>query len=308
MLFERVLITGANGMLGQELVAQLSRQPQYDVLATGRDDAPRFPKASCGYVPMDITDQTAVRRIFEDFAPSTVINCAAMTQVDACEDQRDLCWRINVDAVDFLAKQCLTTGARLVQVSTDFIFDGEDGPYQEDAYPTPLNFYGKSKLAGENAARGVGLDRWAIARTVLVYGSGHKLSRSNIALWIIDKLSKGETIHVVTDQWRTPTYTPDLASGIERIVRFGKSGIFNISGREFVSIYEYAQCVADVFDLDANLIKPTDGSRFSQKAPRPAKTGFIILKAETELGYKPRSMREALRDLGRRLDLPVSAS
>lgn len=295
-------------MLGQELVAQMSRQPQYDVLATGRDDLPRFRSASCGYVRMDITDQEAVRRIFLDFAPSTVINCAAMTQVDLCEEQRDQCWRVNVDAVEYLAKQCLTTGARLVQVSTDFIFDGEDGPYREEAYPAPPNFYGKSKLAGENAARGVGLDRWAIARTVLVYGTGHNLSRSNIALWVIDKLSKGETIHVVTDQWRTPTYTPDLASGIERIVRFGKSGIFNLSGREFVNIYEFAQCIADVFDLDASLIQPTDGSRFSQRAARPPKTGFIILKAETELGYKPRAMREALRDLGRRLNLPVSAS
>src|SRR5690606_30105480 len=118
--------------------------------------------------------------------------------------------------------------ARLIQVSTDFVFDGANGPYREDARPHPISFYGKSKLAAENAVRGAGLDQWAIARTVLVYGAGNELSRSNIALWVIDKLSKGEPIHVVTDQWRTPTYAPDLAAGLERLVRFNKGGIYHL--------------------------------------------------------------------------------
>lgn len=306
MLYKRVLITGANGLLGQELVAQMSEQPQYDVLATGRDAAPRFEGASCGYAPLDITDYEGVRRLFQDFTPDVVVNCAALTQVDLCETERDACWKINADAVEHLAKQCHTTGARLLQVSTDFIFDGEAGPYREGDRPHPVNFYGKSKLAAENAVRGAGLDRWAVARTVLVYGAGKDLGRSNIVLWIIDQLSKGEPIHVVTDQWRTPTYAPDLAAGIERIVRFDKSGVYHLSGRELLSIYDFARTVAAVYDLDASLIHPTDGSRFQQPAARPPRTGFIILKAETELGYRPRSLRHALRHLGTRLGLPVT--
>ncbi len=306
MLYQRVLITGANGLLGQALVTWMSRFPEYDVLATGRHPVPRFDGASCGYVPLDVTDPEGVRRLFQDFTPTVVINCAAMTQVDGCEAARNACWKVNAEAVDYLARRCHTLGARLVQVSTDFIFDGQDGPYREDDRPHPVNFYGKSKLAAENATREAGLDAWAIARTVLVYGSGHDLRRANIALWVIDKLSQGEAIHVVTDQWRTPTYAPDLAQGIERIVRFGKTGVFHLSGRELVSIYTFAQTVARIFDLDGSLILPTDGTRFRQLAARPPRTGFIILKAETELGYRPHTLIDALRDLGTCLGLPVT--
>lgn len=306
MLYTRVLITGANGLLGQELVALMSRYPEYDVLATARDATPRFTGCSCGYAPLDITAPGDVKHLFQDFAPDVVINCAALTQVDLCETERDACWRVNVDAVDSLARHCQTLGARLIQVSTDFIFDGEDGPYREDARPNPLSFYGKSKLASENAARGAGLDKWAIGRTVLVYGTGNDLGRANIVLWVLDRLGKGEAINVVTDQWRSPTYAPDLAAGIEQMARYGKSGVFHLSGREFLSIYEFAQIVAEVFDLDASLIRPTDGTRFQQPAPRPPRTGFIILKAETELGYRPRPLRQALRHLGARLGLPVT--
>ncbi|MDX1741549.1 MAG: dTDP-4-dehydrorhamnose reductase [Rhodothermales bacterium] len=283
MLFNRVLITGANGMLGQALVTRLSRFPEYDLLATGRDPTPRFKGGSGGYVPLDICDYEAVKAVFADFAPGVVINCAAMTAVDACEEDRERCWRVNVDAVEHLAKCCLASGSRLIQISTDFVFDGENGPYREQDRPAPVNFYGKSKLAAENFVRGAGLDRWAIVRTVLVYGTGEQLGRSNIALWVADRLSAGEKIRVVTDQLRTPTYVDDLADGVERVVRFGKSGVFHVSGREIMSVYDFARSVATVFDLDPSLIEPTDGTAFRQPAQRPPRTGFIILKAETEL-------------------------
>lgn len=308
MLFERILITGANGLLGQELVALMSRFPEYDVLATGRDPTPRFKDASCGYALLDITDAEAVRRLFQDFTPTVVVNGAAMTHVDGCETDRETCWAVNTEAVEHLARQCHAIGARFVQISTDFVFDGENGPYREEDRPGPVNFYGKAKLASENAAREAGLDKWAIARTALVYGAGEALRRANIALWVIDKLSKGETINVVTDQWRTPTYAPDLAAGIERIVRFGKTGIYHLSGRERVSIYAFAQTIARVLDLDVSLIQPTDATRFRQKAARPPRTGFIILKAETELGFKPHSLEAALTHLGARLGLPATTS
>lgn len=307
MLYKRVLITGANGLVGQELVALMSRYPEYDVLATARDPEPRFVGASCGYVPLDITSPAEIRHIFTDFSPGIVINCAAMTQVDACEEAKESCWQVNVEAVESLARSCKAIGSRLIQVSTDFVFDGLGGPYREDARPNPVSYYGRSKLAAENTVRTVGLDSWAIARTVLVYGTGHQLSRSNFALWVLDKLSREEPIRVVTDQFRSPTYAPDLADGIERIARFGKTGVFHLSGREILSVYDFARTIAEVFELDKSLIEPTDASHFPQPAARPPKTGFIILKAETELGYKPRPMRQALRHLGLRLGLAVAA-
>lgn len=301
MLYQRVLITGANGLLGQELVHQMSSRPDYDVLATAREDEPKFSGGSCGYVPLDITNEQEVAAVFQDFTPDVVVNCAALTEVDRCESERERCWQINADAVNTLAKQCLTSGSRILQVSTDFIFDGLKGPYKEGDRPNPLSYYGRSKLAGENAARRAGMEKWAIARTVLVFGAGENLSRSNFVLWVIDKLSKGESIRVVTDQYRTPTYAPDLARGIERIVRYQKQGVYHISGRELFSIHKLAIEVAKTFDLDQNLIVPTDGSEFTQTAIRPPRTGFLILKAETELGYKPHSLQDALQDLARRL-------
>lgn len=308
MLYQRVLITGANGLLGQQLVAVMGRLPQYDVLATGRERTPRFRGGSCGYSRLDITSSDELRRTFVDFAPDVVINCAALTQVDDCEEDRSSCWSVNTDAVAELADLCRTHGTRLIQVSTDFVFSGEDGPYEEDARPDPVNYYGRSKLAAENHARAAGLERWAIARTVLVYGAGRDLSRSNIVLWLIDALSRGQTVTMVTDQFRTPTYAPDLADGIERIVRFGKSGVFHLSGREYMSIYELATRVAEFFGFDPDLVQPTDASAFSQPADRPPKTGFIILKAETELGFKPRSFEESLADLARELGYEVPTS
>ncbi len=292
-------------MLGQSLVRQLSRFPDYDVLATGRDATPRFKGGSGGYVPMDICDYDAVRSIFADFTPGVVVNCAAMTAVDACEDDKELCWRINVDAVEHLARCCLASGTRLIQISTDFVFDGKEGPYREEDRPEPVNFYGKSKLAAENFVRGAGLDRWAIVRTVLVYGTGEQLGRSNIALWVADRLAAGEKIRVVTDQLRTPTYVDDLANGVERVIRFGKTGVFHVSGREIMSVFDFAHRVADVFDLDSSLIEATDSTAFRQPADRPPSTGFIILKAETELGYKPRSVEKALLDLRQRMQPSV---
>ena len=303
MLYQRVLITGANGLLGQELVRQLGSFVHYDVLATARDDEPRFSGGSCGYIALDITDGSSLSAIFQDFSPDVVINCAAMTEVDRCESDRDACWRVNTEAVDNLARLCQAGGSRIVQISTDFIFDGLVGLYREDDRPNPLSYYGRSKLAGENAARGAGIDQWAIARTVLVYGAGRDLPRTNFVLWVINKLTAGERIKIVTDQWRSPTYAPDLAHGVERIIRFRKHGVFHLSGRELFSIYDMAVMVAESFGLDPELIQPIDGSGLKQSAVRPRKTDFIILKAETELGFNPRNFRASLADLDHRLEI-----
>ena len=305
MLYNRVLITGANGLLGQALVRRMSRFPEYDVLATALDDSPRFDGGSCGYVPLDVTRPGDVADVFEDFAPNVVVNCAAISDVTRCREDRDAARAVNARAVRTLASECRDIGARLVQVSTDFVFDGTDGPYAEDARPDPINFYGRTKLAGENAAREAGPSKWSIVRTVLLYGTGQDLQRSNVVLWVLDALARGETIHVVDDQWRTPTYVEDLAMGIERMIHFEKTGIYHLSGREMMTVYDLACTVADVFALDDSLIRPVASDFFEDAVDRPPRTGFLILKAESEIGYKPRPIRDGLRHLGQRLDLSV---
>jgi len=301
----RVLVTGANGLLGQALVRRLA-DTDYEVLATARDDALRA-DADCDYRPMDVTAPDAVSAVFEEWDPDVVVNCAAMSDVAACADDKNRAWATNARAVKRLAKRCTEHRAHLIQVSTDFVFNGKRGPYDEDARPDPVNYYGRTKLAAENAIREVGVSDWTIVRTVLLYGTGTALSRSNIVRWMMEQLAAGETIHVVTDQYRTPTYAPDLADGIARVIERDATGIYHLSGREMVSIHELAETVADEFDFDPSLIDPVSSSYFDDAVERPKKTGFLILKAESELGYDPHSLQRGLRTMGRHLGLePVS--
>ncbi len=299
-MYQRILVTGANGLLGQALVARLSASVMYDVLATGNNPAPRFSGLSCGFVPMDICDREAVSRVFEDFAPSIVINCAAMTDVDGCEERRNACWRINATSVERLARECHAIGAWLIQLSTDFVFDGKAGPYTEEGRPNPVNYYGKAKLAGENAARQAGIGKWTVVRTNVVYGTGRSLPRSNFMTWVRRTLRSGTSIRVFTDQIRTPTYVHDLSDGIGRIVRHGKRGVYNLSGPELLSMYDFALQIAAAYRLDVSLVNPTTASAMAQRALRPRTTGLIILKAASELDYSPRSITQALAHLKHR--------
>lgn len=287
-----VLITGANGLLGQKLVLLLKEKGE-DFLATGRG-ANRMPLRNIRYQSMDITNPEEAMAVISAEKPEVVIHTAAMTNVDQCEQDREGCWQQNVTAVENIVKACEATGAFLLHLSTDFIFDGENGPYTENAAPNPISYYGESKLAAEKVVMESGIG-WAIARTVLVYGVAFDMSRSNIILWVKKSLEDGKTINVVNDQWRTPTLAEDLAMGCYLIAKKKAAGIFNISGSELLNPYQMALATADYFGLDKSLINETDGSKFSQPARRPPKTGFNIDKARKELGYKPHSFAEGIK-------------
>ncbi|MEM7040306.1 MAG: sugar nucleotide-binding protein, partial [Bacteroidota bacterium] len=185
-------------------------------------------------------------------------------------------------------------------VSTDFIFDGEDGPYAEKTKPNPLSYYGLCKLKGEQAVIEAGIP-FAIVRTILVYGLVSDMSRSNIVLWAKGALERGEAINVVNDQWRSPTLNEDLADGIILVAMKEKTGIYHISGPETMSIVEIVRAIAEHWGLDQNLITEISSKTLNQRAARPPKTGFIILKAQTELGYKPHTFREGLAIVEKRL-------
>jgi dTDP-4-dehydrorhamnose reductase len=290
----RILVTGANGLLGQKLVELISTKNDY-LIATAKsklvNDLP------CGeYHSLDITNRSEVENVVRTSKPDVIINTAAMTQVDQCETEQDKCWLNNVTAVENLVHACEQTKTRLVQVSTDFIFDGTNGPLDETAKPNPISFYGKSKLAAEVAVQKSNTD-WTILRTVLVYGVTNDMSRSNIVLWVKKSLEEGKTINVVNDQWRTPTLAEDLAMGCYLAATKKVKGIYNISGDEMMTPYDIAIKTADFFGLDKSLIKQTDSTQFKQPAARPPKTGFIIDKAKRELGYQPHSFVEGLEVL-----------
>lgn len=220
-----------------------------------------------------------------------------MTNVDECEQQHEACWTQNVTAVENLVAACAARNIHLTHVSTDFIFSGEHGLLTEEAAPGPVNFYGESKLAAERLVQ-ASAGPWAIARTVLVYGTAHEYGRSNIVLWVRDSLRAGKTIQVVDDQWRTPTLAEDLAQGCWLLAKHSARGIYNISGRELLTPYQMAVQVADHFGLDKSLLVRVDASSFTQPARRPPRTGFIIEKAERDLGYRPHSFAEGIALVG----------
>ncbi|RAK02617.1 dTDP-4-dehydrorhamnose reductase [Larkinella arboricola] len=290
---KRILITGSNGLLGQKLVHLLTQQPDVELIATARG-ANRLPASErYTYQPMDITDRQQVLDVVGETKPDVIIHTAAMTNVDQCEAEKDACWAQNVSAVEYLVEASRINDAFLVHVSTDFIFDGAAGPYDEEAEANPISFYGWSKYAAEKAVIHSGI-KWAIARTVLVYGIAHDMSRTNIILWVKKSLEDGKTIKVVTDQWRSPTLAEDLAMGCWLIADKEAEGIYNISGKDFLTPYEMAIKTADYFQLDKSLITQADSSTFTQPARRPPRTGFVLDKPRRVLGYDPKSFEEGI--------------
>jgi dTDP-4-dehydrorhamnose reductase len=291
-----ILITGSNGLLGQKLVELICKEGEFNLIATARGENRLSAEGGYTYSSMDITNEKSVQEIIQKYHPDYIIHTAAMTNVDQCEAERELCWKQNVDAVQFISHAARTAGAHVTHLSTDFIFDGTAGPYDEAGIPNPLSHYGDSKLAAEKIIM-ENLPDWVIARTVLVYGVAQDMSRSNLILWVKKSLEEGKSIQVVNDQWRTPTLAEDLAMGCYLIVKKHAKGIYNISGKDMLTPYEMAMKTCDFFNLDKKLIVKSDSSKFTQPARRPPKTGFIITKAMTELNYTPHTFEEGIETL-----------
>ncbi|MCO5237965.1 MAG: SDR family oxidoreductase [Chitinophagaceae bacterium] len=289
----KILITGANGLFGQNAVSRFTAAG-YEVIAAGRGDC-RLPEVHNGfrYISLDNRDEEAVHAEVVAAAPDVIVHAAAMSQPDACELNPEECFDCNVNATRYFTEAAKTVNARLIYVSTDFVFSGDDGPYREADQPAPVNYYGQTKWEGEQIVLQSDLRR-AVVRTVLVYGNILSGTRSNIVTWVKENLEKGKPIKVVSDQVRTPTYVEDLVQGIQLMIEKGAEGIFHISGKEVLTPYDMAVRVADYFGLDKSLMERVDASVFSQPARRPLKTGFIIEKAERELGYRPVSFTEGI--------------
>ncbi|MFN7013916.1 MAG: SDR family oxidoreductase [Bacteroidia bacterium] len=297
---KRILITGSNGLLGQKLVYRLKDRNDIQLIATSKGDNRIANKQGYIYQSLDITKKDEVEKVISYYLPDVIINTAAMTNVDACESQQELCRKLNVDAVDYLLaavkkEELKHSGytCHFIHLSTDFIFDGANGPYDENALPNPLSFYGQSKLDAEKLVVNSGV-KYAIARTIIVYGIVDGMSRSNVVLWAREALMKGQKINVVNDQFRTPTLAEDLADACILIANKGVTGIYHISGKDYMSILQLVERVADYFKLDKSLINPISSASLNQPAKRPPVTGFKLDKAINDLGYNPHSFEEGL--------------
>ena len=297
----KVLITGSNGLLGQKLVDAYRKKVDTILIATAKG-VDRYPE-KVGYIfeSLDITNEAQVDSVLSKHQPEVVINTAAMTNVDACETDHAGCDALNVDAVKFLTHACNKINAHFIHVSTDFIFDGTHGPLDENEKPNPISYYGNSKLMGEKAVVDFAKS-WSIIRTVLVYGVVSDMSRSNIVLWAKNNLEQNKNINVVDDQFRTPTLAEDLAQGCMLAAEKKVGGIFHISGKNFMSVFDLVYRVANFWKLDKSLINIASSEGIKQPAKRPPITGFRTDKAMKELGYQPHTFEEGLTIVNKQLE------
>lgn len=296
----KILITGSNGLLGQKLIDLYKNNADNELIATARGEDRYADKNGYVYESLDVTNELEVNQIIAKHRPNVVINTAAMTNVDACESDKEGCDKLNIDAVTYLVNACNQWNIHLIQVSTDFIFDGTHGPLLETEKPNPLSYYGLSKQKGEEVVINQSKS-WAILRTVLVYGIVSDMSRSNIVLWAKGALESGKSINVVSDQFRTPTLAEDLAMGCKLAADKKAQGIYNISGSDFMSVFDLVYRVADFWQLDKSLLNISTSEGIKQPAKRPPITGFILDKARKELGYNPHTFEQGLAILKQQL-------
>jgi len=288
MIKKRILVIGSNGMLGQSVVSLFNVNDIYEVHLASFEPESFF--NDLPYTTINIGSKKEVKKLLLNFYPDYVINLAAFTNVDKCETERELCWNVNVNAIEYLAKYCVPANSHLIQISSDYVFDGHNGPYSESDLPNPISYYGRSKLAGENIIKKFDIPS-TIIRTNVLFGTT-KYGRPDFVKWVVDSLRSNSPIRIVRDQINNPTFLSDIAVVIKNICDNSKSGLYHIGGSELLDRFEFTKRISQHFNLDFNLVKPILTKELNQPAPRPLKSGLINLKSETELNYKPRSLNE----------------
>ena len=291
----RLLLTGSNGLLGQAVLrAAASNNTNWTIIASSRDH-PRGPSREVPYVDVDIASDTAFRQVLDVVSPSYVLHTAAMTQVDLCEEQKKNAYRCNLSALETLLSS-VPSDCFVVQLSTDFVFDGTKSPYAEDATLQPCNYYGITKQLAEERLLSAKLP-WAIVRTSMVYGMGEELRRPPLLSWVRSALKQDQQLKMVNDQWRRPTFVDDLALACLRILSNKCRGIFHITGEECFTPYEMVRNAARHWGYDEKLVQLTDTTTLNQRANRPPETLLLLERTKKKLNYQPRSFAQALRDM-----------
>jgi dTDP-4-dehydrorhamnose reductase len=298
-------IVGARGVLGTKLLEQSLAATDARIFAFTHDALPASPAAPSHRVvwqQLDIGDAVAVASVFERARPDVVINAAAMTNVDACELDRDASWAANALGPRHLAEACVKHGAELLHVSTDYVFPGDDrqpGPYTEEAQVRAVNHYGWTKLMGERAVAEIcaGQVRWLCVRTALVYGYVPG-GRTNFVRWLASELRAGRRVRIAADQYNTPTLADDLAAALLHLMRRPTQGILHVAGPDLVSRVEWARAIAAIAGLDASLIDVVSTAELRQGAPRPLRSGLSTVRADELASVERRGIAPGLALVG----------
>ncbi|MCK6556443.1 NAD(P)-dependent oxidoreductase [Candidatus Binatia bacterium] len=280
----RTLIIGASGFIGGVL---------HETFGPGTAGT-YFNHPVDGLLPLDIRDAAAVGRLVAEVRPALVVHPAAQPHVDWCEEHTEESYAVNVAGTRNVAAAARAAGARYVFFSTDYVFNGHDGPYREDSTPDPINVYGRHKLAAEQAIAAT-LDDHLIVRVCGVYG--FERAAKNFVMALLGRSRRGETMYVPLDQWGTPTYVEDLAAAVRELATAEHRGVWNVVGAEFLDRVSFARLVCAVFDLDPGFLQPRTTAELGQKAPRPLRGGLVIDKARAVLKSPLRGPREGLEQL-----------
>ena len=285
---KKVLITGANGFLGQHLCSYL-KEIGFEIIATSKGEN-RLLDPTIIFHSIELTNKKEVADLLEKLQPDIIIHNAAMSKPDECENNQQLCIDVNVNSTKYLlsAQKC-----HFIYLSTDFVF-GEDGPHSEYETTGPLNFYGKSKLQSEQLIM-CSPHLATIVRPVFMYGNIWHGMKPTFLHWVKNNLEQNKPIKVVSDQWRTPTYVKDVCKGIQSIINRESAGIFHFAGKEILSPYEMAIFTAKVLQLDSSLIEKVTANTFPEPVKRAKRSGLKIDKAIAELNYNPLSFEEGVR-------------
>jgi len=293
----KLLITGASGLYGSKLAEHaLSKQHQVYSVHSQHPATRGIP------VQLDITDKEKVQAEFQKVQPEVVVHAATMTDVDKCELNKELAWKINVDGTRNVAQAAKASNAFLLYISTDYVFDGEKGCYRETDQPSPISYYAYTKLKAEEYVKDH-LSDCCIARPSVIYGANPAAGKINFALWLLNKLKNKEQAKVFVDQWNSPTLNTSLADMTLEVAERKLTGVYHLSGASRISRYEFALSLAKTFGLDESLLVPTALKDFSFPAKRPRDSSLNTAKAEHALKNKPVKIEHALERLKTELNL-----
>lgn len=285
-----VMIVGGAGQLGQKLIEVFKRETDWDIASVIRNGI----ADKRGAEAFDTSSRQAWKRIVleERWRPNIIVNTAAMTDVDQCENRREEAWRTNVQLVEHLTSMARTIDARFVQISSDYVFDGTSGPYTESARPNPINYYGKTKLAAENICMRSGAES-VILRTMWLYGYADN-GKQNFVTWMVNQLMTTGSARIVDDEIGNPTLTDDLAYAIVAVIEKDIRGVVNLAGPEVMSRLDFARKIAVEYNLDPERLTPIASMELNRSAKRPLQSGLLTFKAQSLLDIKLRTVKESL--------------
>lgn len=290
----KILLTGANGLIGQKLKQELLLKPAVQLIATSRSKEINPLQKAYTFEQLDITHPDQVQQCIDTHRPEVIIHTAAQANVNYCEQHKEECYAVNTEAVRTLTEFSNQYNMHLIHFSTDFIFDGKQPPYQENDLPNPVNYYGQTKADAENLLR-EHANQYTILRPILVFGYFKGMKRDNLVTWVVKSLANRKPIKVVNDQYRCPTLAEDIARLTSEMAGKKQTGVFHICGKESLSIYDLAIRTAEHFQLNTQLITPVTSKELNEIAARPANTCFTLHKIKEAIDYQPTDLDHGLK-------------